>query len=458
MKEKMQAIGDAMLNGFMKFASLKALVALKDGFILTMPATLIGSLFLLIANIPIDGYSDWMTGVFGDKWNVGLSQVSTATFNILAIIVAVGIGYAYARNEKCDGISSGLLSLVAFFIVSPSSMTLSLDKDTFQAATDTTKHAADVAVSGIFNQTWTGSNGIISAIIMGLIVGWVYTACIKHNVKIKMPDAVPAGVSNAFSALIPGLIVITGSAILYHLCQIFGGLSLTELIFKILQIPLQSLTDTWAGAIIIIVLMSLLFWCGIHGANVVSGVVTPLLLANTLSNQKLFDAGVTPYTKANGFHYLTPQMIDCFCKYSGVGLTVGLLIAALLFAKSEQMRTVSKLSIVPGIFGINEPVIFGLPIVFNPIMLIPFVLTPMVAMIIMYGAVSIGFLAPFGAVQVPWTTPPIISGFILGGWKAALLQVIIGVIAVFIYMPFVKMQDKVCLEQEQANAEDAAEK
>lgn len=446
MKEKMQAIGDAMLNGFMKFASLKALVALKDGFVLTMPATLIGSLFLLLANLPFEGYSDWMAGIFGDMWNVGLNQVSTATFNILAIIVAVGIGYAYARNEKCDGISSGLLSLVAFFIVSPSSMTLS--KDNVEALGDKTAE-----LSGIFNQTWTGSNGIISAIIMGLLVGWVYTACIKHDLKIKMPDAVPQGVTNAFSALIPGLFVVTGSAILYHLCKVFGGLSLTELIFKILQIPLQSLTDTWGGAIIIIVLMSLLFWCGIHGANVVSGVVTPLLLANTLSNQKLFDAGVTPYTKANGYHYLTPQVIDCFCKYSGVGLTVGLLVAALIFAKSEQLRTVSKFSIVPGIFGINEPVIFGLPIVFNPIMLIPFVLTPLVAMVIMYGAISIGFIAPFGAVQVPWTTPPIISGIILGGWKAALLQVIIGVIAVFIYMPFVKMQDKICLEQEAGSAE-----
>ncbi|KFI47481.1 PTS system cellobiose-specific transporter subunit IIC [Bifidobacterium biavatii DSM 23969] len=442
----MQAIGDAMLNGFMKFASLKALVALKDGFVLTMPATLIGSLFLLLANLPFEGYSDFMAGIFGDMWNVGLNQVSTATFNILAIIVAVGIGYAYARNEKCDGISSGLLSLVAFFIVSPSSMTLS--KDNVEALGNKTAE-----LSGIFNQTWTGSNGIISAIIMGLLVGWVYTACIKHDLKIKMPDAVPQGVTNAFSALIPGLFVVTGSAILYHLCKVFGGLSLTELIFKILQIPLQSLTDTWGGAIIIIVLMSLLFWCGIHGANVVSGVVTPLLLANTLSNQKLFDAGVAPYTKANGYHYLTPQVIDCFCKYSGVGLTVGLLVAALIFAKSEQLRTVSKLSIVPGIFGINEPVIFGLPIVFNPIMLIPFVLTPLVAMVIMYGAISIGFIAPFGAVQVPWTTPPIISGIILGGWKAALLQVIIGVIAVFIYMPFVKMQDKICLEQEAGSAE-----
>ncbi|MBW3093476.1 PTS sugar transporter subunit IIC [Bifidobacterium sp. 82T10] len=446
MKEKMQAIGDAMLNGFMKFASLKALVALKDGFVLTMPATLIGSLFLLLANLPFEGYSDFMAGIFGDMWNVGLNQVSTATFNILAIIVAVGIGYAYARNEKCDGISSGLLSLVAFFIVSPSSMTLS--KDNVEALGNKTAE-----LSGIFNQTWTGSNGIISAIIMGLLVGWVYTACIKHDLKIKMPDAVPQGVTNAFSALIPGLFVVTGSAILYHLCKVFGGLSLTELIFKILQIPLQSLTDTWGGAIIIIVLMSLLFWCGIHGANVVSGVVTPLLLANTLSNQKLFDAGVAPYTKANGYHYLTPQVIDCFCKYSGVGLTVGLLVAALIFAKSEQLRAVSKLSIVPGIFGINEPVIFGLPIVFNPIMLIPFVLTPLVAMVIMYGAISIGFIAPFGAVQVPWTTPPIISGIILGGWKAALLQVIIGVIAVFIYMPFVKMQDKICLEQEAGSAE-----
>ncbi|KFI98086.1 PTS sugar transporter subunit IIC [Bifidobacterium stellenboschense] len=453
MKEKMQAIGDAMLNGFMKFASLKALVALKDGFILTMPATLIGSLFLLIANLPFTGYADFMAKTFGDNWNIALNQVSTATFNILAIIVAVGIGYAYARNEKCDGISSGLLSLVTFFIVSPSSMDISIDPKTIDIATDATKNAKDVAVSGVFVQNWTGSNGIISAIIMGLIVGWIYTACIKHDVKIKMPDSVPQGVTNAFSALIPGLIVITGSSILYHVCKVFGGVSLTELIFKVLQIPLQSLTDTWAGAIIIALLISMLFWCGIHGANVVSGVVTPLLTANTLVNQSLLDKGIYP-SKANGGHYLTPQVIDCFVKFSGVGLTVGLLIAALLFARSKQLREVSKLSIVPGIFGINEPVIFGLPIVFNPIMLIPFVVTPLCAMILMYGCLSVGFIQPFGAVQVPWTTPPIISGFILGGWKCALLQVIIAAMAVAIYYPFVKMQDKIYLEQE-AEAESA---
>lgn len=456
MKERLKSIGDAMLNGFMKFASLKALVALKDGFILTMPATLIGSLFLLIANLPFSGYSDFMAAHFGDSWNIALSQVSTATFNILAIIVAVGIGYAYARNEKTDGISCGLLSLVAFFIVSPSSMKISIDTDALTKATDSSVNVLkDVSVDGVFVQNWTGSNGIISAIIMGLIVGWVYTACVKHDIKIKMPDSVPQGVTNAFSALIPGLIVITGSAILYHVCKVFGGVSLTELIFKILQVPLQSLTDTWAGAIIIAILISMLFWCGIHGANVVSGVVTPLLTANTLVNQSLLDQGIYP-SKANGGHYLTPQVIDCFVKFSGVGLTIGLLIAALIFAKSKQMREVSKLSVVPGIFGINEPVIFGLPIVFNPIMLIPFVVTPVIAMILMYGSLSIGFIQPFGAVQVPWTTPPIISGFILGGWKCALLQVIITAISVAVYYPFVKMQDKICLEQEQdAEAESA---
>ena len=119
------------------------------------------------------------------------------------------------------------------------------------------------------------------------------------------------------------------------MCQVFGGVSLTELIFKIIQTPMQGLTDNWAGAIIIVLLMSLLFWCGLHGPNIVSGIIYPVLTANSLVNQNLMDQGIKA-TQANGGHYLVPQLIDCFCKFGGVGLTLGFIVAALLVAKSAR--------------------------------------------------------------------------------------------------------------------------
>lgn len=426
-----------VFEGFMKFASTRPITALKDGFVLTMPATLIGSLFLLIANLPFPGYADFMADIFGENWNIGLSQVSACTFDILAMIIAVGIGYAYAKNEKMDGISCGVLSLISFLIVSASTVTT---------------EAGDV-IGGVIPRTWTGGNGVISAIIVGLVVGNIFTFCIKKNLKIKMPAGVPDGVTNAFSALIPGFFVILVSMIAYQLCMALGGVSLTEVIFKVIQTPLQNLSSTWTGGIIIVLLISILFWAGLHGPNIVMGVMAPVLTANALANQALIDAG-TAATAANGARLLTPQIIDCFVKFGGTGITIGMLIAALISAKSGQLKEISKLSIVPGLFNINEPVIFGLPVVYNPIMLIPFILVPLIAFIITYGAASIGFLNAFGSVQVPWTTPVIVSGFLLGGWRGALIQAIILVISVIIYFPFVKRQDIVCRKQEEAAREN----
>lgn len=432
--KSMKEFTDKVFEGFMRFASTKTVTALKDGFVLTMPATLIGSVFLLIANLPFNGYADFMARTFGNEWNAGLNQVSACTFDILAIIIAVGIGYAYAKNEGLDGIACGILSLISFLIVSASTV-----------ITD-----AGEEVGGVIPRNWTGGNGVIAAIIVGILVGKIFTLCIKRNIRIKMPAGVPDGVSNAFSALIPGFFVILASMIVYQVCMAFGGLSLTELIFKVIQIPLQNLSSTWAGGIIIVLLISVLFWAGLHGPNIVMGVMAPILTANALANQALIDAGKAA-TVSNGARLLTPQIIDCFVKFGGTGITLGLLIAAIISAKSKQLKEISKLSIVPGLFNINEPVIFGLPIVYNPILLVPFIVVPLVSFIITYGAASIGFLAPFGSVQVPWTTPVIISGFLLGGWRAALIQVIVLAASVLIYYPFLKKQDVVFLEQEKAS-------
>ena len=195
--------------------------------------------------------------------------------------------------------------------------------------------------------------------------------------------------ANAFTTLIPGFVIILLSMIVYQICMALAGLSLTELIFELFQVPMQNLSDTLAGGIVIVLLISLLFWAGLHGPNIVMGVMAPILTANALANQALVDSG-TALAVENGAKIMTPQVIDNFVKFGGTGITLGLLLAALMTARSGQMREISKLYVIPGFFNINEPVIFGLPIVFNPIMLIPFLVVPLAALLITYGATAIG--------------------------------------------------------------------
>ncbi len=427
----MKKIFEKFLEVVVRISNTKALTALKDGFVLTMPITLIGSLFLLVAFFPIPGYDTFMAGLFGANWQAPLFQVSGATFDILALVSVIGIGYSYAKNEKVDGISSGLIALVAFLVV-----------------TSSTVVSGDVVVGGVIPKTWVGAQGVITAIIVGLVSGFIFTKLIKRNITIKMPEGVPTGVANAFVALIPGFVIVL-LAFLTHIIFANMGTTLTEAIFLSLQVPLQNLTDSYVGGFIIVLLISLLFWAGLHGPNIVMGVMGPILTSNAIANSELAAQGMN--TVADGANIVTPQVIDMFVKFGGTGITLGFIIAALLAAKSKQIKEISKLSLVPGIFNINEPIIFGLPIVYNPIMLVPFILVPIVAFTITYFATAFGLLTPFIGAQLPWTMPVIFSGFILGGPMGALIQVVILVLAVLIYYPFMKAQDAECLKLEEGN-------
>ncbi|ALV21401.1 MAG: PTS sugar transporter subunit IIC [Carnobacterium sp.] len=420
-----------MLDPFLKFVNTKTMMAIKDGFLLTMPITLVGSLFLLIANFPIPKWDSWMSNIFGTDWSAPLNQVAGSTFDILAVVAVLGISYTYAKNEKVDPISTALLSLVSFLILT----------DSF-AVTESGE-----TIAGVIPKSWTGGNGIITAIIVAVIVAKVFAFFIKRDIRIKMPDTVPPGVANAFSAMIPGAVVMFGSMVVYTLTSKFAGVSLTELIFKLLQTPIQNVSDTLPGGLFITFLMSILFWAGIHGPNIVMGIMGPILTANALDNQAVIDSGQQLIVGENT-KIMTVQLIDVFAKFGGQGITIGLLFAALMFAKSKRLKEISKISIVPSLFNINEPVIYGLPIVFNPIMLIPFILVPITAVLITYGAIIIGFIQPFTAVQVPWTTPPLISGFLLSGWQGLVVQLVIIFASAGIYYPFLIKQDKQFLLEE----------
>lgn len=428
---RIEKLFEKMMPAFMKFSNAKATVALKDGFVLTMPLTLIGSIFLLIANLPIKNWNKIMANLFGADWMVPLNQVTGATFDILALIAVFGIAYSYVKTSNIEAVPAGIIGIISFLILSNSFV----------------ESPSGEVVGGVIPKAWTGGQGMITSILVGLAVGAIYTWFIKKNIRIKMPESVPSGVSNAFSALVPGFVIMLLSMFIFLICDKIQGVSMTEIIYKVLQIPMQNLSDTLPGIIIIMALISIFWWFGLHGPNIVMGIMAPILTSNALANQAVIDAGNTLAVGGNA-KIVTVQLVDIYAKFGGAGITLGLIAAALLVAKSQQVNQLSKMSLVPGLFNINEPIIFGLPIIFNPLMIVPFVLVPVIAVLITYFSIILGFIHPFTAVQVPWTTPPIISGFLLSGWQGAVVQLAILGMATVVYFPFVKMLDKVALEQE----------
>ncbi|MCR5439457.1 MAG: PTS transporter subunit EIIC [Selenomonas sp.] len=430
-----QAIFDKFVEFMGRFAEIRAVAALRDGFIMTTPFTVCGSVFLLIANLPIPGYPEFMANLFGKDWTAPLNAVAGGTFSVLALIAVLAITYKYVEAEGCDAIMASILSLSTFLIVLP----------------PTVMSKGGEAVGDVIPKAWAGSNGVITAILVSFAVSAIFCYCEKHHLGIKMPSTVPSGVTRAFEALTPAFLLFLGGSVIYGVFHYVGATTFPEFIFKVLQTPLQGLSDTLIGGSIIAALQSILFWAGIHGPNVVGGVVSPILIANSLDNQALLDAGQqlmdNPAAKI-----ITCQVNDVFIKSGGCGLTFGLLIASWLCSKSSQMKSLTKLATVPGLFNINEPIIFGLPIVFNPFLLVPFVLVPLFALFITYGAIAVGFMAPFSAVQVPWTTPPILAGLLLDGWQGAVIQIINLVMATAVYLPFVRAQDRHMLAEEKADA------
>ena len=432
-----QEMFDKFVEFMARFAEYKAVAALRDGFIMTTPFTICGSLFLLIANLPIPGYPELMASMFGPHWTDPLNAVAGGTFNILGFIAVLAITYKYVEAEGCDAIMASILALAMFVIIMPASVAVD----------------GGALAENVMPKLWAGSNGVITAIMVAFFTSVVCCWCEKNHIGIKMPAAVPGGVARAFEALTPGVILFTTAAVVFGLCHFIGNTTLPELIFAVIQTPLQGLSDTIVGGTVFSMLMTVLFWAGIHGPNVVGGILNPLMIANSLDNQKILDAGMSLLGNPDA-HILTIQITDTLMKPGGCGATFGLLIASYLVARSQQMKTITRLGTVPGLFNINEPIVFGLPIVFNPYMIVPFCLAQLAVMLISYGAIVIGFMAPFSAIQVPWTTPPIIAGFLMNGWQGAVVQIAGLAAATAIYFPFVKAQDNAFYKEEQNEAKE----
>lgn len=418
-------LNNKLVPAIMRFVNTKAMRALKDGIMYSMPMIMVGALFLLIGNFPYEPFTTWLA-------NVGLapvlSQLNDSTFGIIAIIACVGIGYTYVKNEGFAGLPAGVIALCTFLVLCPSQLTT--------VAADGTESSVGVILKG-----WTGGKGMIGAIVSGLIVGWIYSIFMKKKITIKMPAGVPEGVTNAFAALIPGFVIITGAGVIYAVCTIATGMAPIELIYLGLQTPLQGMTDSLGGVIAMGFMIPFFWLFGIHGSTIIGdGIMGPMLLANSADNAALLAAGKA-LTLENGAHIVTKQFLDQCMTFTGSGITFGLVIFMFFFARSEQFKKLGKLGIVPALFNVNEPVLFGAPIVLNPLLAVPFILTPVLAGLLEYAAIYFGLCPFYGGVIVPWTCPPIIGGLLVGDWRTAVLQAIILVMSFCLYYPFAKMVD-----------------
>lgn len=429
MKSKINIfMNEKIIPAALKFVNFKGIVALKDGILFTLPLLMIGSIFLLIANFPYKPFTDFITA---KGLSDPLAQINGATFSIIALISAIGVAYCYAKNEKCEPLSAGVISLAVFLITINSYA----------------KNQDGAIVTGVIPKEWTSGQGMISAIIVGLIVGAVYSWFIKKRIVIKMPAGVPEGVANSFAALIPGTVLIIGALFVYIIFKLGFNTTMVEAIYKLIQAPLQGMTDSIFGIILYCMIATIFWWFGVHGGSIVTGIMLPILLSNIATNQAIVDSGKA-LSIANGAHIVTDQFTSAYINMTGTGVTLGLVFYMAFFAKSAQCKELGKMSLIPGLFNINEPVIYGTPIVMNPFLLIPFILTPTVVGLIMYFAVYFGLVPPFSGIVVPWTCPAIISGFLLGGWRMALAQVFILIISIIIYFPFIRKVDNINLERE----------
>lgn len=412
-----------------KLSSFKPLIAIRDGIVLAMPLIIIGSLFTILGSFPIDEWTNWVANT---KFNgVAIldifNKISNGSFGLLGLVGAFGIASSYAEQYKTDGKSAGIIALASFFVVTPSIM------------------SGDKAPLEGMPYGYLGSKGLFIAIIIGLIAGGLFQWFINRDIRIKMPEAVPPAVSKSFSALIPGAVIITLFGAIYAILTWTGLGNIHDLLLHILSKPLGILGDTLGGTLVAIMLNSLFWFVGIHGGNVINSVLQPVWLMNTDANRLLATKGNLDL--AHGGHVVTQPFIDNFVYMGGGGATIGLVLAIGLIVlskkASKETEVLAPLTITPGLFNINEPTMFGLPVVLNTALIIPFVLAPMINAITTYFAMSTGIVPLCTGAVVPWTMPPVLSGFLAtNSWQGSVLQLINVVIDIAIYLPFISMVNK----------------
>lgn len=401
-----------------KISTNKYLKAISGGFIAIMSATIVGSLFTMLGNLPITAYTTWLAE---SGMGAILALPSQATVDLIALYAAFFMAYTLAKEFGVDGAGAGLASLVSFMLIT--------------GRTD-----------GAYATAYLGAKGLFCAMIVALVSARVYVFVIKKGWVIKLPESVPPNVSNSFSALIPTGIVVTIFLVVAAVMKSTPYGDLHTAVFTVIQ---QSLMNFMGNNIFAYVLnqfcVNILWFFGLHGGNIMGSITNPIYTPLSLENFALYQAGQEP------IHIISGALSKCFCA-GGVGSMWSLAIIMTFFSKSEQFKTLGRIALPTTTFFINEPLIFGIPVVLNPLFFIPLMLITPTLAVLTYLVMSAGIVPIPNGAQIPWTTPPILYGLMQGSWKIAAWEVVANFLAGCAYYPFFKIADKKAYEEEQGIA------
>lgn len=410
----------------------------------SIPFTIVGSMFLVLSVIPQAFPVSFIETIWEnsiDKLSPLYLQAYNCTMGILSLYFAIVIGYEYTKifvdeeDLNVDPVYGALLSVFAFFLTIPE---LVISNNTFDY----------LNVDGATINGWTiggnsldrlSTSGMFTAVLMSILAVQLYKTCIKRRWVVKMPDAVPEGVSRSFSALISAAVV---AIVVLIINGVFVALG-TD-IYNVVAIPfgfVKNIANSWIGIVVIYLLVHALWIVGIHGANIVMGLVTPILLANMAEN-------------ANGAQIAyAGEFTNSYVTMGGSGAMLLACVWLAFAARSSQLKMLGRAAMGPAIFNINEPLIFGLPVVYNPILALPFMIAPIVAATIGYWSIKLGFAA-VSIMQTPWPTPIGLGAYVgSGGSIGALITALLCAVASFIiWYPFLKMYDNQLLKEESAEA------
>lgn len=458
-----------------KFAEVSAKIgnqvhlrSLRDGFATIMPIYILAGIAVLINNVVFPLFLTDDALAAAQYWG---NAVTLGTLSFAAILLCGVIGYCLANNKRFgNAIACLVVSICSMVIMFPQTLTTAvanltyavssgdsavasqtLDASVLGATADTISYTGDV--TGMISTTNTGANGLFCAIIIGLVATTVFIAFSNNkHLQINLGEGIPPAVGKSFSVMLPMLITLSIFAVFSALLQGLFGTNLPAIISTAVSAPLMGLMNAGPWAVIVIyTVANLLFCLGIHQSTISGVLAEPILTMVIVENMALYAAG----EPIPADHYMNMQIVNSFALIGGSGCTLMLLLDTFIFSKHKASRDIAKLSILPGIFNINEPVIYGYPIVYNIPLMIPFVIVPDIFIAATYGLTCLGWISPC-VVQAPWTTPPVLSALLSTGmdWRAAVWQVIEIGIGMAIYLPFMKVSEKA--QQHQLELEQQA--
>lgn len=410
----MNTFKNKVLAGAIKVQNNVYMKAISNAMMGLMPIMMISSIASLINAIDI-GNTQQIMDQIGLKSL--LTQINAMTIDVISVYVAFLVGYKLAEHLNADQLNAGIMSLVSFLILSP---------------------IATFEETKVIEFSTLGSSGMFVAMFGGILGARIYILCVEKNLTIKMPDSVPPIVNKSFAAIVPGVIVSTIMGIIYVVIAATPYGTLTDMIYTWVQAPLTLLGANVFACMIIVAFIEFLWFFGIHGVLAVYPVLMLVFYQPMLDNLAAYSAGQPlPHLFTIGF-ILNNRGARSFA--------VALL--AIFSCKSEQLKAVGKIGLIPFMFGISEPIKFGIPQVMNIRMLIPLMVTPAVSVLSAYLLTIVGFMPYHNGVNIPTGFPIIFGGFLTNGWQGIIAQLIQFVLCVLIYIPFMRWQDKAALAEE----------